>query len=176
MICIGLVLQGLSGCDENGRAQAVPGQSFPLAVLTQLQRISRDEIDIENKILLINFWATWCAPCREEMPDLQKLSDSLDPSRFAVIGVSVDEDSNLIREFILQHNIQFPNLQDDNYRLASELLGIKTYPVTFIVSSRGIIKRRINEVIPWDNNTMQQFLEFDSGASATTLSNRKKSG
>ena len=172
ILCIGLLVQGLSGCSDTVKQSPVAGEIFPLSALDQITSISGDEIDIKGKILLINFWATWCAPCRSEMPELQKLSDSLDAGRFAVIGVSVDEDSNLIREFLLQYKIKFRNFQDDNFRLASEQLGIKTYPETFIVSPQGIITRRLSEVIRWDQNITRQLLEADDKASAITRLNR----
>ncbi|MGB5328896.1 MAG: TlpA disulfide reductase family protein [Gammaproteobacteria bacterium] len=159
MICIGLMLQGLTGCTDNSSKFPVSGQSFPLSALKQLKNVRGDEVDLSNKILLINFWATWCAPCRSEMPDLQLLSDRLDQNRYAVIGVSVDDDINLVREFLLQHQIRFPIFQDDNFRLASELLGIETYPDTFIVSPQGTITKRINGIIRWDQHDIENAFE-----------------
>ena len=159
------------GCSDADKQFPVAGEIFPLSALDQITTIGGDEIDFKGKTLLINFWATWCAPCRSEMPDLQKLSDSLDAEHFAVIGISVDNDSNLIREFLLQYKINFRNFQDENFRLASQQLGIKTYPETFIVSPRGIITRRISEAISKDQNIMKQLLEAGDQASALTQSN-----
>jgi len=158
-LCIGLLMQGLTGCKDVEKPYPGIGEAFPLSTFEQMTRIDKRDIDIEGKTLLINFWATWCAPCREEMPVLQKLSDSLDPEGFAVIGISVDEDRNLIREFLLQYEIRFPNYQDDKLRLASELLGIKTFPETFIVSPRGVITRRISEALPLDFSIIEQSIE-----------------
>jgi thiol-disulfide isomerase/thioredoxin len=161
MICIGLVLQGLAGCSDNSAKLPPVGEYFPLSALKQLKNVRGDEVDFNNKTLLINFWATWCTPCRREMPDLQQLNDVLDQDRYAVIGVSVDDDINLVREFLLQHQIRFPIFQDDNFRLASELLGIEAYPDTFIVSPQGIITKRINGIISWDENGIKNV--FESG-------------
>ena len=172
ILCFGLLLQGLAGCSDVVKQPPVAGEIFPLSALDQISDISGGEIDFKGKTLLINFWATWCAPCRSEMPDLQKLSDSLDAKRFAVIGVSVDEDSNLVREFLLQYKIKFRNFQDEKSQLASGQLGIKTYPETFIVSPSGVITRRISEAISWDENIIEQLLEAGGQASAVTLLNR----
>ena len=172
MLCIGLLVQGLAGCSNTLEQSPAAGEIFPLSTLDQLTIISEGEIDLKGKTLLINFWATWCAPCRSEMPDLQKLSDSLDAERFAVIGVSVDEDSNLVREFLLRYEIKFLNFQDEKFRLASEQLGIRTYPETFIVSPRGVITRRISEAISWDQNIIEQSLEAGDKASAITRLSR----
>lgn len=168
LLCIGLLVQGLIGCSDAVERFPAAGEIFPLSTLNQITTISGGELDFEGKTLLINFWATWCAPCRSEMPELQKLSDSLDAQRFAVIGISVDEDSNLIREFLLQYKIDFRNFKDQNFRLASEQLGIKTYPETFIVSPRGTITRRISEAISSDQNIMRQLLEAGDQVRAIT--------
>lgn len=160
-------MHGLTGCKDAENPQPGVGEAFPLSALEQMPRIGNGDGSIEGKTLLINFWATWCAPCREEMPGLQKLSDDLDPKRFAVIGISVDDDSNLVREFMLQYDIRFPNFQDDKLRLASALLGITSYPETFIVSPRGLITRRISEALPRDLGNIKQSLE--SGGQTSTI-------
>jgi len=166
-LCISLLMQGLAGCKDADKPFPAAGETFPLSALAQTNNISGSEIDFRGKTLLVNFWATWCVPCRNEMPNLQKLSDALDPERFAVIGVSVDEDANLAREFILQYKIRFHNFQDNEFQLASDLLGIETYPQTFIVSPRGIITRRISKIISWDQNIMDLFSEIDDNAAKT---------
>jgi thiol-disulfide isomerase/thioredoxin len=167
-LCIGLLMQGLAACSDADAPAPGAGAKFPLAALGQAKRISKGEIDLDGKTLLINFWATWCEPCRSEMPVLQQLSDSLDPERFAVIGVSVDEDSNLVREFMLQYKIRFHNFQDDNFQLASDLLGIQSYPQTFIVSPQGVITRRISEVLLPGQDILQQLPEFGANTSNLT--------
>ena len=159
LLCIGLLLQGLAGCSDNNAKLPGVGQPFPMSVLKQLENVRGEKVDFSNKTLLINFWATWCTPCRSEMPDLQRLTDSLDPQRYAVIGVSVDDDINLVREFMLQHQIRFPILQDRDLRLAVELLGIETYPETFIVSPQGTITKRIIGIIRWDQNNVESVFE-----------------
>lgn len=166
ILCFGLLIHGFTGCKDSENPRPGVGDPFPLSAFEQMPRIGKGDADIEGKTLLINFWATWCAPCRKEMPGLQKLNDDLDPKRFVVIGVSVDEDSNLIREFMLQHEINFPNFQDEKFRLASGLLGITSYPETFIVSPRGVITRRISEALPQDLGIIEQSLE--SGGQAST--------
>ena len=113
----------------------------------------------EGKHRIINFWATWCAPCRKEMPDLQKLSEALDQSQFAVIGISVDDDANLVKEFLLRHKIRFINFQDEKLKIASQLLNIQVFPETFIVSPTGTIIKRITGEQTWDENIFKNLLE-----------------
>jgi len=175
LLCIGLLLQGLTGCSDNNTKLPGVGQPFPLSALKQLENVRGEKVDFSNKTLLINFWATWCTPCRSEMPDLQRLTDSLDPERFAIIGISVDDDINLVREFLLQHKIRFPIFQDADLRLAADLLGIETYPDTFIVSPQGTITKRINGIIRWDQNNIERIFE-SSNLNNPLISNHAMNG
>jgi len=63
----------------------------------------------QGKILVVNFWATWCAPCVEEMPELVELQSEFDPSKLQVLGMSIDSPSN-VKEFAEKHNITYPLL------------------------------------------------------------------
>ena len=151
MACVGLILQSLAACEQT-RDAVGQGDSFPLQALQSLPLLSDAGTDLAGKTLLVNFWATWCAPCREEMPLLQQLSDSLDPARYVVIGVAVDEDANLVREFLLRFQIRFTNFQDASGNLATERLRLATFPQTFIVSPQGVITRRIDEAITLESH------------------------
>ena len=159
ILLIGIMAYGLPGCTDKKQNNANIGEAFPLPVLNQLKSINGTNTDFSNKTLLINFWATWCTPCRKEMPDLQKLSETLDQSQFAVIGISVDDDSNLVKEFLLQYKIRFTNFQDENLKVASQLLGIQAFPETFIVSPTGIIIVRITGEQLWDKNFFNDLID-----------------
>ena len=95
------------------------------------------------------------------MPYLQQLSEQLDSSRFAVIGVSVDDDANLVREFMLQYRIRFPNFQDAGGQLAGDRLMLTSYPQTIIVSPRGVVTGRIDRAL--DRGALEQALGFGIG-------------
>ena len=168
-LCIGILMQGLSGCSDENRSYPVVGEPFPLAALKEIKTIEGDPYSLSGKTLLINFWATWCAPCRREMPILQNLSDSLDPNRFIVIGISVDDHVNLIREFLLQYDIRFHNFHDQDFRLASELLGIESYPQTFIVSPKGVITARISEVISLQEDVNRRLQDSERHSEPITM-------
>ena len=158
MLLIGIMAYGLSGCTDKKQNNANTGEAFPLLVLNQLKSLNGPDTDFSNKTLLINFWATWCTPCRKEMPDLQKLSEALDQSQFAVIGISVDTDTNLVKEFLIQHRIRFANYQDDNFQIATQLLGIEAFPETFVVSPTGTILKRISGEQFWNENFFKSLL------------------
>lgn len=159
MLLLGLLIQNLAGCGEKKQGYPKAGDSFPLAALNQARLLGDKAPELENKTLLINFWATWCTPCRNEMPHLQQLSAALDQDKFAVIGVSVDDDTYLVEEFLSQYRIRFPNLLDEDLEIASRLLGIQVFPETFIVAPSGVILKRISGGQDWDEDFLERHLQ-----------------
>ncbi len=148
-----LIVAGLIGCTDVGPGRLTEGQPFPLGALDSTTPLGDFAPPLSGRTLVINFWATWCAPCRQEMPDLQRLSDRLDPARYRVVGISVDADGNLIREFVRAYDIRFPIRQDRDRHLASAVLGLEVYPTTFVVSPDGTVVARIDgaiEALPAD--------------------------
>lgn len=144
ILLVAIVSTGLIACTDDRQKLTPAGDPFPLALLNQDNNLKQVKVDLNDKTLLINFWATWCTPCRKEMPYLQKLSEELDEMRVAVIGVSVDDDLNLVKEFLIQYKILYPNYHDQNSRIATALGGIIALPTTVIVSPEGIIQQQIS--------------------------------
>ncbi len=93
----------------------------------------------QGKLLIVNFWATWCTPCVEEMPELQRLADRSAGSNLAVIGIGVDE-ADKIRQFRSQHQLRFPLLVAgfDGMTLAQRLGNrAAVLPYTALISPDG---------------------------------------
>ncbi len=141
------LLLWLAACSDATSSAPAIGERFPLEALAGASPLNDFSRELQGKALLVNFWATWCEPCRREMPVLQQLSDRLDADRFAVIGVSVDEDTNLALEFLLERGIRFGNLQDSGQPPARQALGILSYPQTFLVAPGGHITARIDGIL-----------------------------
>jgi len=158
LICIATVLM-LSSCEKTTRAGLKQGDMFPRSALSELITDNDSATNINARTLVVNFWASWCSPCRKEMPELQRLSDTMDKQRFRVIGVSVDEDKYLMREFLLQQKIRFDNYQDINQHLARDILNIRAFPETYIISPRGIIIRRVVGEQLWNSKEVHSLLE-----------------
>jgi len=145
-------LLALPGCGEHA-GDAAPRSGAPLleAPLAPLAPDRRAALaDFRGRRVIVNFWATWCAPCREELPGLQRLSDALAPRGIAVIGVNVDADRNLAREFLLRHGVRFENFSDPGMAYSRTAFGITALPVTFALDSRGAIAGRALGARAWD--------------------------
>jgi peroxiredoxin len=94
---------------------------------------------LRGKPVLLNFWATWCAPCREEMPALESLFRR-SGGKFAVVGVSIDEDSSLVPSFATKHGLTFPLLIADRKVVAS--YSVRGLPTAYLIDAEGRIARR----------------------------------
>ena len=156
-----LVLTAVAACGqavEPKLPQLLEGQVFPASMLELVSKRGDAPSSLNGKILVLNVWATWCPPCRHEMPGLDRLSKLLDPRRFAVIGVSVDADPLLAAEFLLQHGITFPNVQDINGKVARQM-GLQAYPETFVLAPDRTLLRRISGQQEWGSSDMVNLLE-----------------
>lgn len=90
---------------------------------------------LKGKVVLVNFWATWCPPCRKEMPDLQALSDEFGKQGFVVLGLT-DEDSDVVKNFLSHQSYSYPILLDSN-RAAAKQFGIEGIPKSYVYDREG---------------------------------------
>jgi peroxiredoxin len=99
--------------------------------------------DLHGKVVLLNFWATWCPPCTLEMPELDALYRRYgDAKDFVVVGVDLEERPQEVASFAQQKDIAFPLLVDPNGRVIQEDYGIRTLPASVIVDREGRIRDR----------------------------------
>lgn len=99
-----------------------------------------------GKVVLLNFWATWCTPCRREMPDLVSLSKEYAGKNVVVIGIALDESDNaltLIQTFVDKYSIPFVTLYDEQKKIAESYGRIPSIPTTFIIDKNGKIVQKI---------------------------------
>ena len=109
--------------------------------------------DLKGKIVMLNFWATWCPPCRKEMPDLELLYRKFEPQGLVILGVS-DDDPEKVRAFVQKQGTTYPVLLDPGSKV-NQLLNINGIPKTFIYDRDGkIVAQSI------DMRTQKQFLEM----------------
>ena len=102
----------------------------------------------KGKVVLLNFWATWCPPCRAEMPALNKLSNALKPRGLEVIAVSTDRSINDIKGFLENHRVDFPILFDTD-RSAAKQYRVFSMPTTFLIDRNGMIVEKFYGEYDW---------------------------
>ena len=112
---------------------------------------------LRGKVVVLNFWATWCPPCVEETASLNLLHDKLLPKGGMVLGVSVDEDAAAYEAFLREHHIRFPNHRDPSKQIAASY-GSAMYPETYIIDTQGRIARKIIGPQDWTRPEFEQYL------------------
>lgn len=95
-----------------------------------------------GKVVLLNFWATWCAPCRVELPRFAAWQKQYGPQGFQILAVSMDDDPALVRDFLRQLHPNYPVLIGDA-RLGEKYGGVLGLPVTLLIDRHGVIRARI---------------------------------
>ncbi|MDX8377211.1 MAG: TlpA disulfide reductase family protein [Mariprofundales bacterium] len=148
-----------SACSEqmssnNSNTVIDKGDIFPSLVLQDLSGGSSESgVLFANKVIVLNVWATWCPPCRAEMPDLVKLDAILDTKNFAVIGLSTDRNIDQVQQFVNEKKLHFPMFWDQSGRQMAEL-GVHNYPTTYIIDSHGKVIDKIIGAYPWADARM----------------------
>ena len=95
--------------------------------------------DYRGKVVLLNFWATWCEPCRDEMPSLEKLKSRFADRPFAVLAINVDEPESRIIKFLSTLPLSFPVLLDHERKLA-RAWNVRMLPSTYVIAPDGAIR------------------------------------
>jgi len=123
----------------------------PLAI--KLEDTNGNVIEKNNykgQVTIINFWATWCPPCVQEIPSLNRLKKKMHGLPFELISINYAEEKKTILEFMKKVNVEFPVLLDKDGGFAKKW-NVITYPSTFIIDKEGKIKYGVNAAIEWDN-------------------------
>ena len=154
----------ISACDtDDGRASPSVGAVFPAFSLPDLNGEMHASANFTGHPVLLNFWATWCPPCRSEMPALQVLADRVAVRGMQLAAVSVDDDRNLVSEFVRQQRISFRVLIDRERVLAESALHLTAYPTSFLVGADGTIRAVMVGPRPWGDERFARMLTDQVG-------------
>ncbi|MDC0207424.1 TlpA family protein disulfide reductase [Nitrospinae bacterium] len=120
-------------------AQVKEGENAPNFTLKNLDGKEISLNQFRGKHVLINFWATWCGPCKIEMPSLEALYERFKDRNFVLLAISNDMfGANIVKPFVKAHNINFPVLLDQRLKV-SNTFGVVSLPTTFMIDPQGKI-------------------------------------
>ncbi len=148
-----LALLSVAGCDRGDHPQQ-PGKVAPDFTVNDGTRTVH-LADYRGKIVLLNFWATWCAPCIQELPSLQALQQRL--PQVNVLAVSVDEDPDAYHRFLQEHPLSFVTVEDTARRV-NAMYGTSLFPETYVIDQHGIIRRKFISAQDWTNPEIVNYL------------------
>jgi peroxiredoxin len=126
--------------------RAVRNQSIdlpaPAITLTDLNRETFDLASLRGEVVLVNFWATWCTPCREEIPQFVALQQKYRARGFQAVGISMDDPEGTLRDFCRDYKVNYPIVMG-NQRIAENFGGVLGLPTTFLIGRDGRIRSRL---------------------------------
>jgi peroxiredoxin len=128
---------GLSWAAHAGALDA--GAKMPEIGLKDLSGRVVNTASLAGKVVVVDFWATWCAPCREELPVLQKLYKKYGAQGLVVVGVSVDKESDNIKQFLQKMPLSFPIVHDAAHSVSGKYAPPRM-PSSYIVDRKGIVR------------------------------------
>jgi peroxiredoxin len=157
-ISIGLLLVVLAGAIVDALRDKVVGvgDKAPDFHLTTDSGRTISRSDFGGRLLVLNFWATWCPPCVQEMPSLEEFQRRLAPSGVVVLGVSVDKSDRAYREFLGKAKVSFLTARDPSAEISGEY-GTFKYPETYVIDANGrVVQKHIGPEVWTDENLIQQ--------------------
>jgi cytochrome c biogenesis protein CcmG, thiol:disulfide interchange protein DsbE len=121
--------------------------------------------DLRGKVVVLNFWGSWCPPCIEETPALITLQQRIASRNAVVLGIAADDDQATYEKFLREHGVSFPTYRDpgtneDHRSPIAQMYGTSMYPETYIIDRKGVIVRKI--IGPQDWNSPELLAYFDA--------------
>jgi cytochrome c biogenesis protein CcmG/thiol:disulfide interchange protein DsbE len=125
--------------------------------------------DYKGKVVLLNVWATWCEPCRVEMPSIEKLHQEFGPRGLVVLGVSVDDPGadDAIRDFVKEYDLTFTILHDAKQQTKTNY-QVTGFPETFVIGREGTIRKKVIGAADWSSESNRALIRELLGASSAS--------
>jgi peroxiredoxin len=135
-------------------------QDFSVELSGKPARLS----DFRGKVVVLNFWGTWCPPCRDELPALNRLQKYIAPRNGVILGVAADEDPAAYEKFLRDEGVTFPTYRDpatkDNRSPIALSYGTSMVPETYIIDRKGRIARKVVGPQQWDSPEMLAYFDY----------------
>ena len=151
LICL---LGALSGCYSGKQARI--GLNAPdFTVQDSQTKVTLSQL--RGQVVVLNFWATWCPPCVEEMPSLVDMQRRLKDKGVTVVAISVDVDGNAYQQFVKNQNVNLLTVRDPDQK-SNALYGTSKFPETYIIDRNGVIRRKFMGAVDWTAPDVTDFL------------------
>lgn len=144
-----------AGCDSGSRPPHIGNAARDFSLQDSDRKVSLNRF--RGQVVVLNFWATWCPPCVEELPSLMTMQERTKATGVVVLGISIDVDEDAYHRFLRQHNINFLTVRDPEQKIAS-MYGTSGWPETYIIDRQGILRRKFVGPVDWSSPEVMQFL------------------
>ena len=144
-----------AGCYNGSHPPRVGAAANDFSVQDSDRKVSLNQF--RGQVVVLNFWATWCAPCLSELPSLMSMQDQLRGRGVTVLGVSIDVDEDAYHRFLKQKNVNFLTVRDPEQKVAA-MYGTSGWPESYIIDRQGVMRRKVIGPIDWNSPEVVQFL------------------
>ncbi len=145
----------LPGCYKGSRPPRIGTAAPDFTIQDSDRKVTLSEL--RGKVVVLNFWATWCPPCVEETPSLLQMSQKLRDKGVVVLGVSIDVDGDAYHKFLQERKIDFLTVRDPDEK-TSNLYGSFKWPETYIIDRNGVVRRKFIGAVDWSSPEVVDFL------------------
>lgn len=149
-----------TACDRGSRPARIGSQAPEFVVSDGAQTV--DLAKLRGHVVVLNFWATWCVPCIEELPSLEEMQRRL--PQVDVVAISGDEDASAYRQFLLTNGVGLLSVRDASNRIP-RMYGTVKIPETYVIDTRGVLRRKFVSAQNWTSPEILDYLsKLQAGA------------
>jgi cytochrome c biogenesis protein CcmG, thiol:disulfide interchange protein DsbE len=149
------LLLGLSACYGGSRPPRIGSNAPDFTVQDAQSKVTLSAY--RGQVVVLNFWATWCPPCIEEMPSLVEMQRRMKAKGVTVLAVSVDVDEGAYKQFVKDHNVNLVTARDPDQK-SNSLYGTSKFPETYIIDRNGVVRRKFIGAVDWTAPEITDFL------------------
>lgn len=155
VLCAVSLLLALSACYSGSRPPRIGSNAPDFTVQDSQSKITLSQY--KGQIVVLNFWATWCPPCVEEMPSLVEMQKRMKSKGVTVLAVSVDVDENAYKQFLKDHRVDLLTVRDPSQK-SNNLYGTFKFPETYIIDRNGVMRRKFVGAVDWTSPDITEYL------------------
>jgi cytochrome c biogenesis protein CcmG, thiol:disulfide interchange protein DsbE len=149
------ILLALSGCYSGTRPSRIGMAAPDFTVRDANRTITLSQF--KGQVVVLNFWATWCPPCIEEMPSLVQMQQRMKDKGVTVLAVSVDVDDSSYRRFLRDHGVNLLSVRDGDQK-SNSLYGTFKFPETYVIDRNGVVRRKFIGAVDWTEPDVIEYL------------------
>ena len=150
-----LSLLALAGCYTGSRPPRIGSNAPDFTVQDGQNKLTLSQF--RGQVVVLNFWATWCPPCVEEMPSLVEMQRRMKAKGVTVLAVSVDVDDGAYRQFLKDHGVNLLTVRDPDQK-SNRLYGTFKFPETYVIDRNGVMRRKFIGAVDWTEPEVTDFL------------------
>ncbi|HEX4329308.1 MAG TPA: TlpA disulfide reductase family protein [Burkholderiales bacterium] len=144
-------------CAQAGEIKPWKGGATPALALPDLDGREHTLAEFKGRVVVVNFWATWCDPCRAEMPSMQKMADKFGADKLVVLGINYQEGAPRIRRFLEQNPVRFTILMDRDGTATKKWIT-RIFPTSMIIGPDGRVRHVVVGDYEWDGPAMDALI------------------